>query len=49
MTTALYIVLFAAGYAASICTWPWIRKTALGVQAEAQILRDKAKALEAKL
>jgi hypothetical protein len=41
MTTGdflLAVALFAAGYAASIFTWPWIRKKFLGADAEIQRL-----------
>jgi hypothetical protein len=37
---------FAAGYAASVCSWPWIRERATGASAEISALRARAKALE---
>jgi len=49
MTILFYTALVVAGYVSSIYTWPLIRQALLGVQAEAQSLRAKAKALEAKL
>ena len=47
MNTLLYVALVIGGYVASIFTWPWVRKTAFGVQAEAENLRAKARDLEA--
>jgi len=41
--------LFAAGYAASIYSWPTIKVWINGVSAEAVSLRAKATALEAKI
>ena len=38
--------LFAAGYAASVVSWPWIRAHAIGASAEINQLRARAKALE---
>ena len=38
-------LLFAAGYAASIYTWPSIRTKIIGVEAEANALRDRASAI----
>lgn len=41
MTTGdflLAVSLFTVGYAASIFTWPWIRKTVLGADGEIQRL-----------
>ncbi len=37
---------FAGGYAASVYSWPWIRKNAIGAAAEVAQLRARAKALE---
>jgi hypothetical protein len=37
---------FAAGYAASVWSWPWIRAHAIGAAAEINQLRARAKALE---
>lgn len=37
---------FAAGYAGSIYSWPWIRARAIGAAAEINQLRARAKALE---
>jgi hypothetical protein len=37
---------FAGGYAASVISWPWIRAHAIGVAAEINRLRARAKALE---
>lgn len=37
---------FAAGYAASVVSWPWIRAHATGANAELSRLRARAKALE---
>jgi hypothetical protein len=37
---------FAAGYAASAYSWPWIRSHAIGAAAEINQLRARAKALE---
>lgn len=34
-----------AGYVLSIYTWPFIRSTVLGVEAEAKLLRDRAAAI----
>lgn len=45
----LMIVVFAAGYAASIYTWPWIKEHANGAMTEARNLRARATALEEKL
>jgi hypothetical protein len=36
----------AAGYAASVYSWPWIRARAIGAGAEINQLRARAKALE---
>jgi hypothetical protein len=43
------IVVFAAGYAASVYSWPWLRTHATGIAAEASSLRQRAAALENKL
>jgi hypothetical protein len=37
---------FAAGYAASVYSWPWIRASATGASAEISRLRARAKVLE---
>jgi hypothetical protein len=42
-------VVFAAGYAASIYSWPTIRIWINGISAEAADLRQKAAQLEARL
>jgi hypothetical protein len=42
-------VIFAAGYAASIYSWPWLRTQAIGIAAETANLRQRAAALEAKI
>lgn len=47
MNWLFYIALITGGYVASIYTWPWIRQKALGVQAEADGLRNRARDLEA--
>jgi hypothetical protein len=47
MWTLFDIVLFAAGYLASIYSWPTIRVWANGVTEETQRLRAKAERLEA--
>jgi hypothetical protein len=41
------VVLFGAGYAASIYSWPTIRQWTNGVTAEVNRLRAKAERLEA--
>jgi len=38
-------LLIAVGYIASIYTWPWIRTKIIGVEAEADALRDRASAI----
>ena len=43
------VALFAAGYVASIYSWPKIRTWIDGISAEAADLRQKAAQLEAKL
>jgi hypothetical protein len=45
----LMILAFAAGYAAAIYSWPWIKEQANGAKAEAMALRAKAVALEEKI
>lgn len=42
------IALFAAGYAASVYSWPTIKVWINGVTAEAERLRSRAAKLEAK-
>jgi hypothetical protein len=37
---------FAGGYAASVYSWPWLRASATGADAEINQLRARAKALE---
>jgi len=51
MTVWIFLdaALFAAGYAASIYSWPAIKVWVNGVSAEAIKLRAKAAALEAKI
>jgi hypothetical protein len=43
------VALFAAGYAASVYSWPAIKVRVNGVTAEAKKLRDRAAGLEAEL
>lgn len=45
MEPFLVILGFAGGYVASIYTWPWIRTTVLGVEAEIGILRTRLNSL----
>jgi len=40
---------FAAGYLAAVYAWPKVREVANGAKAEAEALRQKARALEAKI
>jgi hypothetical protein len=51
MTTGdvlLAAALFAAGYAASIFTWPWLRKAIVGAEAEVDLLHARiAKIMDA--
>jgi hypothetical protein len=49
MTTFIALISFAAGYAASVTSWPWIRTQATGISAEAADLRQRAAVLEARL
>jgi hypothetical protein len=42
-------VIFAAGYAASIYSWPWVRAQAIGISAEAANLRQRAAVLETRI
>ena len=49
MWILLDAVLFAAGYTASIYSWPTVKVWINGVSAEAVSLRAKAAALEAKI
>ena len=44
----LYALIFAAGYAASVYTFPTFKVWVKGATAEAQALRAKAVALETK-
>jgi hypothetical protein len=39
-------IISAAGYAASIYSWPWVRTRAIGISAEAANLRQRAAALD---
>jgi hypothetical protein len=43
------LVAMAAGYAASIFTWPRLRQTFVGIENEIEDLRNEARALERKL
>ena len=43
------ITAMIAGYVAAIFTWPKLRAWAVGAEAEIASLRDKARALEAKI
>lgn len=43
------IAALIAGYAAAIFTWPKLRTWVVGAEAEIASLRDKARALEAKI
>lgn len=45
----VFAAIFAAGYAASIYSWPWIRIQAKGISAEVADLRQRAAMLEARL
>jgi hypothetical protein len=49
MNWLFYTILVAGGYAASIYTWPWVRKTYLGAAAEADRLRNRARDMDATL
>jgi outer membrane murein-binding lipoprotein Lpp len=49
MWTFLDVIIFAAGYVASIYSWPAIKQRINGVTAEAADLRAKAAALESKI
>ena len=49
MWNFLDAVLFAAGYVASVYSWPKIKMAINGVSAEAADLRQKAAQLEARL
>ena len=46
MFAILDILLFAAGYAASIYTWAWLRTQIQGAQAEITALEARAAALK---
>ena len=43
------LIAAAAGYAASIFTWPRLRQSLVGIENEIDDLRSKARALESKL
>lgn len=45
----ILIVTFAAGYAASIYSWQWIKEHFNGALTEARRLRARAEELEAKI
>jgi hypothetical protein len=45
----IFVAGFAAGYAASIYSWPAIRARAIGLAAEIKQLRARAVALEDKI
>lgn len=45
----LILIAVAAGYAASILTWPHLRQGFVGIENEIEDLRSKARALERKL
>jgi hypothetical protein len=45
----LVLVLFAAGYAAAICTWPKLRAWINGAEFEAKRLKAQAEALLAQV
>ena len=45
----LYVLLFAAGYAASIFTWNWVMVKVHGAENEISVLKDRIAALKAKL
>ena len=47
-TFLLMLMAAAAGYAASIVSWPWLRQRWSGVENEIDSLRAKARALESK-
>ena len=47
MFAILDILLFAAGYAASIYTWPWLRTQIQGAQSEIAALEARVTALKA--
>lgn len=49
MEVWMLIVVFAAGYVASIYSWPWLRTHAQGAVTEINSLRQRAADLEAKL
>ncbi len=45
MEVWMLIAAFVGGYVGSIYSWPWIRAKALGAEAEAAKLRDRASAV----
>jgi hypothetical protein len=49
MTFAFICLAFAAGYAASVYSWPALRTWLTGAETELRSLEDKIKTLKAKL
>ena len=49
MTFAFICLAFAAGYGASVYSWPALRAWLTGAETELRSLEDKIKALKAKL
>jgi hypothetical protein len=49
MWTFFNVIVFAAGYVASIYTWPWLRTKFIGAEAEVQSLRARASSIKAAL
>lgn len=49
MSLLLYGFLIAGGYVLAIHTWPAVRTFANGVEQEIAALRERARALEAKI
>lgn len=49
MTTFLIVSAAGGGYIASIYSWPWVREKFNGAVAEAEVLRQRARDLEAKI
>jgi hypothetical protein len=48
-TFVLFLAAAAAGYVASIVTWPRLRRALVGLENEIDDLRAKARALETRL
>lgn len=48
MTLTLIALAFVGGYVASIFTWDRLHAVVIGLEQKAELLRDKARALEAK-